>query len=214
MPRARDSYRHGDLRRALLQESISLIESEGVAAVSLREVARRVGVTHAAPYHHFPDKASLLRAAAEEGFRGLGQQMAMGAARADDPLSRLAACGMGYIEFGLANPGLFRLMFRPELTGVQAGEAPAAYTASWEVLVDAVRSCQEAGHCAAAPTETLATLCWSAVHGLTTLWLDRPLQREPQTRDGEAAAAGRDLGEHVVGLLNSLIAQQPPEQPA
>ncbi len=206
MPPDRDSYRHGDLRKAVLREATTLIESEGPSAVSMRAVARKAGVTHAAPYHHFPDKASLLRAVAEEGFVALAAAMNQAVAAASDPLAELAASGMAYVEFGLANPGLFRLMFRPELTGVGEGEVPATYTASWDTLVAVIERCQAAGHSRTADPATLATLCWSTVHGVTTLWLDRPLQPARAADPGEDARVGREVAERVVQLLNDLIA--------
>src|SRR5205809_439421 len=113
---ARASYHHGDLRRTLIDASLALVEEEGIGALSLREVARKAGVTHNAPYHHFPDRGALLAAIAEEGFGRLAQETA--AARAavpDDPLARLTACGQAYVRFAIASPAHFRVMFRPEL---------------------------------------------------------------------------------------------------
>ncbi len=208
MPEPRDTYRHGDLRRAVLRASIDLIEKEGLGALSLREVARRIGVTHGAPYHHFPDKASLLRAVAEEGFAALARSMAKDLDAASDPLARLQACGLGYVKFALENPGTFRLMFRPELTGIQGTDVPRPVLEAWETLVDAVERCQSAGLAPAppaAPARTLANLCWSTVHGLATLWLDRPL-RPGATGEGTDAPRGLELATEVTTLLNSLLA--------
>ncbi|MEI8081243.1 MAG: TetR/AcrR family transcriptional regulator [Actinomycetes bacterium] len=212
MPTKRDTYRHGDLRRAVLQASIELIESDGLSALSLREVARRVGVTHGAPYHYFPDRAALLRAVADEGFTQLGQTMAAEVSSATEPLAELMACGMGYVRFGIDNPGLFRLMFRPELTGIQPQNAPESFLDSWQILIEAVQHCQAAGYATGIPSTTLATLCWSTVHGLTTLWVDRPLRPADDGVDSDATRGENsqewDLARDVVGLLNNLIANR------
>ena len=212
MPTKRDTYRHGDLRRALLQASIELIESDGLSALSLREVARRVGVTHGAPYHYFPDRAALLRAVADEGFTLLGDTMTTEVSSAADPLAELLACGLGYVRFGIDNPGLFRLMFRPELTGIEPDNAPESFLNAWQILTEVVARCQAAGYAAAEPTAALATLCWSTVHGLTTLWVDRPL-RPADAADISATRASDDAQEwlvakDVIGLLNNLIANR------
>src|SRR3954468_16224943 len=113
---ARRSYHHGDLRRTLLDASLALVEEQGIGALSLREVARKAGVTHNAPYHHFPDKGTLLAAISEEGFALLAREMTAARAGArDDPRSRLEACGQSYVRFALKSPAHFRVMFRPEL---------------------------------------------------------------------------------------------------
>src|SRR5687767_14780705 len=105
-----------DLRRAVLDASVALVEEGGIGALSMREVARRAGVTHGAPYHHFPDRAAILAAIAEEGFVLLDGQMRRAlAATAATGLARFEACGRGYFAFAVAHPAHFKVMFRPEL---------------------------------------------------------------------------------------------------
>lgn len=101
-------YHHGDLRRALLAAAGKIMEQEGALALSLRAVAREAGVSPAAPYHHFRDKAELLAAVAEEGFDGLGE--AMRAARDAEPGDALTAMGVAYVMFARGNPTLYRVM--------------------------------------------------------------------------------------------------------
>src|SRR5262245_4715846 len=103
--RAKKAYHHGDLRAALLQAGGNLLEKEGLDALSLREVARRAGVSHNAPYRHFPDRDRLLAALAEEGFAELGRTLAEAGKRG--PRER----GEAYVGFALAHPQRFRLMF-------------------------------------------------------------------------------------------------------
>src|SRR5688572_32508569 len=102
---ARRSYHHGDLRRTLLDASLALVQEQGIQALSLREVARKAGVSHNAPYHHFPDKSSLMAAICQEGFEGLAREMAAArAAAGDDPRARMEACGQSYVRFALSSP--------------------------------------------------------------------------------------------------------------
>jgi AcrR family transcriptional regulator len=171
-------YHHGDLRRTLLDASLALIAKEGIGALSLREVARRAEVTHAAPYHHFPDRAALLSAIAEEGFTLLLREMqAARAAAKDRPDARLAATGAGYLRFALRHPAHFRVMFRPELIGKSAALETAS-AAAYGLLVDSVAACQKADLAPRGDPRPLVLTAWSTVHGLASLWLDGPLSRE------------------------------------
>ncbi|MFI5308928.1 MAG: TetR/AcrR family transcriptional regulator [Polyangiales bacterium] len=115
------------LRERILQASVELIEVEGLAALSLREVARRAGVSHQAPYHHFADREAILGAIAEQGFRILRAALERAVAHGRDVHSAaesLAACGRAYVEFACEHPAHFRVMFRPEL--VDLANCPGA----------------------------------------------------------------------------------------
>ncbi len=105
------SYHHGDLRDALIRAARKILEKDGLAELSLRQVARAVGVSPAAPYHHFADKHALLTAVATLGFAALRSEMLMRMAKETDPVARLDASGVGYVVFAVDNPALFRLMF-------------------------------------------------------------------------------------------------------
>jgi AcrR family transcriptional regulator len=163
-------YHHGDLRQAVLEASLRLIAEQGIESLSLREVARRAGVTHQAPYHHFADKGALLDALAEEGFGVLRDAMQAARAGLRDPAERLAACGKAYIEFALGHPAYFQVMFRPgrESKPIRGPAADQAYG----VLVDAVRELRRAAGARGDPEAETVTLAWSAVHGFASLWLD------------------------------------------
>lgn len=103
-------YHHGDLRRALVDAARRLLEAEGPSALSLRAVAREAGVSPAAPYHHFKDKAELLQAVAQEGWDTLNAQMAGAKARDAGP-HQLTALGIAYVCFARENPALYRVMY-------------------------------------------------------------------------------------------------------
>jgi len=199
----RATYHHGDLRRVLLDASLALVNEVGVGAISLREVARKAGVSHNAPYHHFPDKGSVLAAIALEGLEMLSDAMATAIAKAgDDPKARLEACGFAYVSFALSHAAHFRVMFRPELACAEnqsamfeAGEKPFGH------VVATVVGCQEAG--LLPPGDPLPTVltCWSAVHGLASLWLDGPL---PQDAEGFGKSPEK-LAEMVVFTLSQRL---------
>jgi AcrR family transcriptional regulator len=174
----RTAYHHGDLRSALLQASLALIDESGIGALSLREVARKAGVSHNAPYHHFKDRGSLLAALVEDGFAALAQEMADARAAAPDARVRLEACGLAYIRFALKSPARFKLMFRPELTGTgaEAAVAPSS-TAALDTLTTAIIEAQANSMAPAGDPKPLVLTCWAAVHGLASLLLDGPLAR-------------------------------------
>src|SRR5919106_2070042 len=115
-PRNPQRYHHGSLRAALVESAAQLAAERGHTAVSLREVARRAGVSQAAPYHYFHGKAALFAAVAEEGFRLLELTQATALAQApEDANERLAALAASYVRFALDRPHYFRVMFRPAL---------------------------------------------------------------------------------------------------
>jgi AcrR family transcriptional regulator len=113
---SRSSYHHGDLRRALLDTALRLIAEEGSSSFTLREVARRAGVSHAAPYRHFANKTALLAAVAEEGFRTLRTRLLEAGTRLPaEPLARLQTLGVEYVRFAVEHPSHFRVMFGPDI---------------------------------------------------------------------------------------------------
>jgi AcrR family transcriptional regulator len=183
MTARRRRYHHGDLRRTLLDASLALIAGEGIGALSLREVARRAEVTHAAPYNHFPDRAALLSAIAEEGFALLLREMQAARTGATNrPDVRLARIGASYVRFAQRHPAHFRVMCRPEVSGKSASLETAG-AAAYGLLVDSVAACQRAGLAPRGDPRSLALTAWSTVHGLASLWLDGPLSPMADAKD-------------------------------
>jgi len=167
----RGRYHHGDLRRALLDAALELLAREGAAALTLREVARRAGVTHAAPYRHFTDKQALLATVAEEGFRMLSSHMSEAWAKHEgDPVHGLEAIGVAYIRFATGQRSHFQVMFGKDIdwSREHSGLEETA-DCCFEVLISAVQTCQNVG--AIRPGDPLIpSLCaWSMVHGLSEL---------------------------------------------
>ena len=166
----RPTYHHGALRPALIAAARTLLDEGGPEAVGLRESARRVGVTPTATYRHFRDKEALLAAVAAEGFREFAAALAE-AARAAAPLP---AMGAAYIDFALAKPGMFRLMFSPLLAGrADNPDLRAAAEAAFDALRGGVRARGGAGE----GGDAAAIAAWSLVHGLSHLILDGVLPK-------------------------------------
>lgn len=175
---AKSTYHHGDLRQSLIDAVIALINEEGISDLSLRQVARRVGVSHNAPYRHFVDKEALLAAVAEQGFQSL--QSAMETAKQAIPLEAsqcLEAIGIAYVNFALAHPVHYRLMFgdyRSDLS--QYSTLAAAAQQSFMVLVNTIIEGQRTGIFRAADPVEMARVAWSLVHGQSMLLLNNQLQ--------------------------------------
>jgi AcrR family transcriptional regulator len=159
-------YHHGNLRRAVIDGALEEIEAKGPAAISMRAIARRAGVSHAAPAHHFGDKAGLLSAIAAEGYRGLNE--ATEAALGDRDF---LAVGRAYVRFAVEHRAHFEVMFRPELYRRDDPEVTAARDAGADVLFRGVRGVLGPD---ATDDEVIGgvTAAWSFAHGLATLWLD------------------------------------------
>jgi AcrR family transcriptional regulator len=187
----------GDLHRQLLAAAVSTLEDVGAEDLSLRAVARSIGVSHAAPAHHFGDKAGLLTAVAIEGFQlfteHLGRTLAM--AR-DNPLDQLTELGRAYAEFAQLHPGHFDVMFRPALTRTTDPEYIAASDTAFQALERHVALCQQAGWRAGADTRTLAAAAWALAHGITVLRTQGPLAKHvaDASLDGVAALAATLIG--------------------
>jgi AcrR family transcriptional regulator len=206
--RAPDPVREGDLRRRILHASVALIEQEGLGALSLREVARRAGVSHQAPYHHFADREAILGAIAEQGFQVLRDALerVIEQTRSQGAAACIAACGQTYVELACKHPAHFRVMFRPELVNLDncpgaRAEGDSAFAALTAVVHQAVKE----GLPPVPSEEALVALAWSVAHGLACLILDGPLskklpstERSAQIR-GVAQAFGALLAESIDG---------------
>ena len=165
-----------DLRSELLRTSRQLLDESGPGALSMREVARRAGCTHQAPYHYFANREAILAALVHEGFDELADRLASAheGLESTDLRAILTASGNAYVEFALRHPGVFRVMFRPDVCDperfpevVQAGGRARSELAR---LVKVVLGDD-------APLE-VEVLFWSGVHGLASLLLDGPLAGE------------------------------------
>ena len=184
-----DSYHHGDLRRALLDAALELIREEGTGSLSLRAVARRAGVSHAAPYHHFDNRASLVAAVAEEGFVALRRAMLERMEGLRDPGRQLQQAGIGYVLFALEEEAHFRVMYSSEVA--DRSEFPSLQSASagaYAVLGDALDRCREKGLVPDDGSPAKGHAAWSIVHGVAMLILDGHLPPGDDYADAEEMA--------------------------
>ncbi len=185
------SYHHGHLRRAVLDGALAAIAVHGPAALSLREVARRAGVSHAAPAHHFGDKAGVLTAIAIEGFTLLAA--ATGAA--DENTGDLTEGGIAYIRFAAQHPAHYQVMFRPDLLHADDPELHQAQTASADVLFGTVRR-SLGSHAAEQDVVAGVIAAWSFAHGFASLWSSEnlPLVSNDRPEDLARQASAAFLG--------------------
>ncbi len=167
-PARAEPYHHGDLRAALLKAAGKVLEAQGPEALSLRDIARQIGVSHNAPYRHFATREALLGAVATEGFRELGAAMARARAGAGGGTDSLDRMGLAYIEFALERPQRFRLMFGGAKG--QSSELDASAKAAFVALGGA------AGTRFGSTPNLAAVRAWAFVHGIAHLLLDRQIK--------------------------------------
>lgn len=183
--RSGSTYHHGDLASALVDAAEEALKDGKVAGLTVRALARRIGVTHMAAYHHYPNRATLLAAVAARGYDQLGQAMAR-RTRGLEPRSALRETGVAYVRFAVTHAAQFRLMFSAELDELR-GEEPLKTHAAQSFAI--FSGCLERAAPAAANIETAATAAWALMHGVSVLLLDRQLAgRSATARDAETLA--------------------------
>ena len=206
----RPTYHHGDLRNALVQAALELVEESGVDSFSLREASRRVGVSASASYRHFRDRYALLRAVAEDGFERLAAQMQQDAAEARAPLegaeaavAAFSAMGRAYVRFAVRHQAQFRVMFGPwardgqtatcSVTGGDDVCGRSSHDALVGILDDLVRS----GALEAAARAQIELVAWAPMHGLARLMIDGQIPADDATLEESLAILERPL---LIGL--------------
>lgn len=160
------------MRSALIATTRALLAEAGPEGLSLREISRRTGVSHAAAYNHFRDKGALLGAIVDAAFERIAAELRAARATTDDPTSAFQAVGVAYVRFAYQNAAEFRIMFRPELCGRLSPPTPD--DAAYGVLVACIEAAQAAGVMVREPIPQLAFAAWSMVHGVASLILDGP----------------------------------------
>ena len=165
-------YHHGDLRRALLAETLRIIHKQGVSGLTLREVGARLGVSRTAMYRHFSDKAALLTAVATEGFRMLKLQL-LGAwnehGRGHEAFNLM---GHAYVRFALTHPSHYRVMFGGFVDESESADLAQEGAAAFQALVDAIAALQSGGEIRSYDRLQLAQFIWATVHGIAMLAID------------------------------------------
>ncbi|MER6387535.1 TetR/AcrR family transcriptional regulator [Streptomyces sp. NPDC059382] len=203
-PRKRTTYRHGNLRDALLDAALELAREGGPDAVSLREVTRRAGVSPNAAYRHFADRGALVHAVSQAAMAHVARAMEAefdALPAAGDPAAqaraRFRAVGTGYIRFAVTEPGWFRTAFHVPADMVHATDTTAAGEGGltpFELLGTALDGLVHCGVLAAERRPGAEFLAWSAVHGLAALVVDGPLR-------GVAPERVHDAGQDVITMV-------------
>lgn len=180
----KNSYHHGDLKNALIAAGADVLAREGVGAASLRRVAQKAGVSHAAPYAHFADKQALIAAISSEGLRRLYEALSECALKfAKQPARLLVESAWVYVQFALTSPDQFKV----SMSGIIEKEKdyPEFVELSqrtFQLLVSITATCQEGGVLRSGSPELMAISSWGAVHGLVTLLLEQQIPTSVRSR--------------------------------
>jgi AcrR family transcriptional regulator len=209
----RNSYHHGNLRRALLDETLATIRAGGVESLTLREIGARLGVSRTALYRHFADKSALLDAVATEGFRALREQLVAAWQGPGGGPAGFDAMGVAYVRFAVDNSAHYRVMFggfvepearRPELLDESAQALDA--------LVRALTELQRDGLVRGDDPMMMAVFVWSVVHGVARLAIDGQLRgkdADPACDPAGGQVRIDALARYAVERLRSGIAVAP-----
>lgn len=190
-------YHHGDLRQTVIDTAMGMLREEKGWQFTLREVARRAGVSHSAPYKHFPDKATLLSEMALLGFDRL-REVLLGAKPqgAKSLRDEFFAVAQAYVHFGTSNPALYQLMFSGDFEKTADVHLSDRALAAFSVLIELLERGQAEGTLRKRQVRGQATACWAQMHGMTMLTINGLLLPEKVGRDPLDAA--------LVALLEGL----------
>jgi AcrR family transcriptional regulator len=187
----RDTYHHGDLKRALTHAALALVQEKGPKGFTLREVARRAGVSVAAPYRHFADKAQLLAAVATRGFVQLHETLSAIAPETADLTKKVLDMGRAYVRWAVTHPDYYQVMFGSELNKNDP-DLLTAGSRAFDDLLDVIVRCQHARLLSDGDPREIAGPTWSLLHGIASLTIGRDL-KHVGIRDDPQALAERAL---------------------
>jgi len=200
------AYHHGDLRNALVDEGLKLLET-GNADFTLRDLASRVGVSAAAPYSHFEDKNALLAAIATAGFNKLSQFLEASIKEDKDPTEQYVHMGEAYVRFGILNPALYKLMFASEELPAQRDKFPElqeAGAAAFRALTSMLARMQESGFLRPGNLDGFGLAVWAHVHGLASLIITGRVDCAGECADGGITSTEEATRMSLLGMLNGL----------
>lgn len=196
------SYHHGDLAPKLVQFGIEIIEEEGLAALTLRKVAKKAGVSPMAPYRHYENKEKLTRAMANEGFRQLTLVMEREAKLSRTPIRRIERQTFQYVMFAQENNALFQLMFSipMDITSPMKNDGAEHGAMSFKTLLATIEICQREGILKQCAPMELALVCWSQTHGLANLMANQQLPDNFSGRKFLAKIIKRNISLMINGM--------------
>lgn len=190
MAEEKKAYHHGNLKAVLAEAALAMVAESGLEAFTLREVARRAGVSHNAPYRHFKSREDLIAVLATEGLLKINREVAKAVKAAKDPSARVYAAARAYLKFGMKHPAEFKAMFHGAFEREAYPEYVAAYSESLNILSGLMESHTGKGDAA----ELAGDLLWATIHGITELGIAKRL------RHGEMKAL-EELAECAVDSL-------------
>tara|TARA_Y100000817_G_scaffold292028_1_gene263948 strand:+ start:1611 stop:2240 length:630 start_codon:yes stop_codon:yes gene_type:complete len=177
-------YHHGDLYNALIDSGSQVIREKGLNSLSLREVAKRLNVSHTAPYRHFKDKNALMVAIAQKEYDRLGKEMQKVATHFDLPaVERIVECGCKYVEYTLRNPEFASLMFNGQYKSGKAHQFSHQDNSCFQIFVELFSEAQKAGDLRAEPSQLQALCLWTSMHGLMMLFVSGQIQSAAESND-------------------------------
>lgn len=204
-------YHHGDLRQVLLVAALTQIESEGVASLSLRALARLAGVSAAAPYRHFDSKRTLLAALAQQGFEGLQQRLILARDAKTGPNERFLAVGLAYVEFAVENPTSYHLMFGSVIDDFsEYSDLRTAADDSFGIVLGLLGELMEVGGGGGQDLDVQGGATWAAVHGIASLRISDTLRAVDGNKPSATAEHGPIISVEALradtsGALNLLL---------
>lgn len=192
-----NTYHHGNLKEALISAGLEILSEKGIEGLSLRKVAKKVGVSHTAPYNHFADKQALLAAISTAGHEQLHQSLSTAFTEVEDSAANIILeIAWAYLQFALADPGRFKLMFSGVLeVETDHPEFTEIVQKNVSLLEEIIVYCQSKDQLTAGKVEVIAIKLWSAVHGFTDLILEN--QFPPEYMQGKTL---KELLEVIVSL--------------
>ena len=207
----KQGYHHGDLRNALVSEGLKLLEQEGQPDFTLRDLARRVGVSAAALYAHFADKGALLAAIATAGFIQLKEALEVTLGGDSDPMDQFLHMGWAYVRFGIERPALYKLMFASEDLPAKCNAYPeleAAAETAFDLLTGMLERLQRRGLVRAGDPEADGLSVWAHVHGLTSLIITGRVECAVEPTPTPAAVVSSSLMTLLGGLRSPARAER------
>ena len=201
------TYHHGDLRNALVSEALKLLEEQGAADFTLRDLASRVGVSHAAPYSHFEDKTALLAAVAVEGFHRLSAYLEQAVQENSDPTEQFVQMGQAYVRFGTEHPALYNLIFASEELPEQRDKFPElteAGSAAFGMLTGMLGRMQQSGFLREGNLDGFGFAVWALVHGLVSLITTGHVECAGDCIEVEIGTTEEAVRASLLGMLHGL----------
>lgn len=197
-------YHHGDLRQSLIDTALLIIDEDGTSAVTIRALARRLGVSHAAPGYHFQDREALLCEVATQGFRMLADDLEQAVEVTSDAAERLSMAGKAYLRFAADHPSYLRVMFgRGFPEGFVAPEPLRREQHRAYMPVYRAAAALAATESDSVPAKEVAFAAWSLVHGMAIIWLDGAASEDLPNRETFEAAGERILRRAIPSLARA-----------